>query len=150
MRKGFTLVEILVVVAIMTILAAIVLGSFRAFRSAQGLEKDTELIVEVLRQARSQTLTSQNGSSYGVYFASSTIALFAGTTYNASDTSNQNFFLINKDVVLDLNLTGESRSIVFNRLTGETVHNGTIIISSPSSSKTKTITVYKTGLIEFQ
>ena len=138
------------VVVIMTILAAIVLGSFRAFHSSQGLEKDTELIVEVLRQARSQTLTSQNASTYGVYFASTTVTLFAGNTYSSGDASNQNFNLINKDVVLDLNLTGESRSVVFNRLTGETAHNGTIIILSPSSNKTKTITVYKTGLIEFQ
>jgi type II secretion system protein H len=149
-RAGFSLIEILIVIAIIGLVMAIVLLSFNSLKSSQTLDKDAELVVQVLRQARSQTLASQNASSYGVHFASSTITLFAGTSYSAGDTSNQNFNLNASDTVIGLSLAGSSTNVVFSRLSGEAIQDGTITLSSLATNRTRIITVYKTGLIEFR
>jgi prepilin-type N-terminal cleavage/methylation domain-containing protein len=150
MRKGFTLIEVMIVAVIIFILTGIVLTTFVTYNKTQALDKDTETIVETLRQARSLTLASKNAAAYGVHFASSTVTLFTGPTYSLSNTSNQVFNLQTSDIVVDLNLVNESTNVIFNKLTGETNQSGTVIISSAVLSKTKTVTIYKTGTIQFK
>jgi prepilin-type N-terminal cleavage/methylation domain-containing protein len=151
MRKGFTLIEILIVIAILGIISVIVFGSFSVFRSSQGLDKDTDTVVEILRQARSQTLISKNASAYGVHVATTAVTLFSGDTYSAADPNNQVFTFLNADLVVSVTLTGGGSDVIFKRLTGETSQNGTIVLSTQGAQpRTRTITVFKTGLIEYQ
>lgn len=145
---GFTVIEILVVVGILAVLTAIVFATFVQFRKHQALEKDTELIVEVLSQAHAQTLSSQNSSQYGVHFSASQITLFAGNVYSAGASTNQNYSINSLDTILTISLNGGGADVVFNRLSGESSQYGTITVSSPSTSRTKTVTIYKTGVIE--
>lgn len=145
---GFTLVEFLVAISIMLLVTGGAVGVFNNFRNSQGLHKDTELIVAVVRQARSQTLTSQNASQYGVHISTSKVTLFTGSTYSAVSASNQDFFLTTPDVITTITLTGGGNDIVFQRLSGETSQNGTLVVTSPATANTKTVTIYKTGLIE--
>lgn len=150
MKKGFTLIEILIVIAIIGILTTISVSVFSTYRSVQSIDRDTDTVVEILRQARSETLSSENATTYGVHFASSTITLFAGSSYSGSNSTNQNFPLVSADTVLTVSLTGGGYDVVFNRLSGETNENGTIVLSSKTINRTHTITMYKTGLIDFQ
>ena len=149
-KKGLTLVEILVVIAIMSILVSIFLSSFTNLRGNQAIIKNTETVVAVLRQARNQTLSSKNSSVYGVHFSTSTITLFTGGIYSAESLTNQDFPFPAGDSVLTTTIVGGGKDVVFNRLTGETSHTGTVVISSPRLSLTKTVTIYKTGLVESQ
>lgn len=146
--KGFTLVELLGAFSIMIILMAIVTGIFMNFRNSQSLGKDTEMTLSVLRQARSQTLTSQNGTNYGVHFGTTKITLFVGNTYSAGASTNIDFILTGSDTVMAITLVGGGSDIIFKRLSGETSQNGTIVLTSTITGSTKTVTVYKTGLIE--
>lgn len=147
-NTGFTLIELLVIIAILGFLSTIIIGTFIDFRKSHALEKDTELIVEVLRQARNQTISSKNASLYGVHFGTSAITLFTGSAYNASSPSNQVYPLNGTDSIVTISLLGGGNSIVFQRLSGETSQSGTITISSPSTGKTKVVTIYKTGVVE--
>ncbi len=147
-KRGFTAAEFLIVIAILALLSIGTVSTFVGFRDSQALSKDTELVVETLRQARSQTLTSQNSSQYGVHIGTTNITLFAGATYTAGSASNQVFPLTSRDTVVTITLTGGGSDVVFKRLSGETSQNGTIVLTSASSSKTKTVTIYKTGLVE--
>jgi prepilin-type N-terminal cleavage/methylation domain-containing protein len=145
---GFTLVEFLVVLAIITLITGIIASVFVSFRNQQALGKDVEMVIEVLRQARSQTLTSQNSSQYGVHFSSSGVTLFTGASYSAGNVTNQNYFLTSSDTIVTINLAGGGSNLVFQRLSGETSQNGSVVLTSLATSKTKTVTIYKTGLIE--
>jgi prepilin-type N-terminal cleavage/methylation domain-containing protein len=147
MKRGFSLIELLIVLAIMGILTGIVLSTFQVYKKSQALDKDVETIVETLRQARSQTLSSQNASKYGVHITSTAITLFVGSTYSAGSASNQDFSLQVSDAVLSINLVGGGSDVVFNRLTGDTSQSGSVVISSASISRTKTVTIYSTGLV---
>lgn len=147
---GFTVIEILMVLAILTVLTAIVFATFIQFRKQQALGKDAELIVEVLEQAHSQTLSSQNSSQYGVHFSSSQITLFVGGTYSAGAGTNQSYAINSTDTILTISLNGGGNDVVFNRLSGESSQYGTVVVSSPTASATRTVTIYKTGVIESQ
>jgi prepilin-type N-terminal cleavage/methylation domain-containing protein len=149
-QRGFTVIELLVSLGIIIVLSAVIITTFIQFKKNQALSKDTETVVEVLSQARNQTLSSKNSSAYGVHFASNKITLFTGNAYSVSDPANQDFNLNSTDTVLTISLTGSGTDVVFNRLTGETSQDGTVIISSPGLSQSKTVTIYKTGVIESQ
>jgi prepilin-type N-terminal cleavage/methylation domain-containing protein len=148
--RGFTLIEILITVGILGAIVTIILVSFNTFRDSQGLERETETVVEILNQARSQTLSSKNASSYGVHFASTSVTFFTGTTYNAADSTNQIYSLTSNNIINSVNLTPGGMDVVFNRLTGETNQNGTIGLLNQRTSASTTITIYKTGLIEYE
>ena len=149
-KHGFTLVELLVVVAIMSVVSMIIFNTFVTFKTNQALNMDTDTVVEVLRQARNQTLTSKNSSSYGVHFSSTKVTLFVGTSYIVGSPTNQDFILSSTDTILTISLAPSGSDVVFDRLTGETVNYGTVVVSSPGISKSKTVTIYKTGLMEYQ
>jgi prepilin-type N-terminal cleavage/methylation domain-containing protein len=146
-NKGFTVVEILVVIMIMALLSVIVLSGFAGYRNAQSLKNDTDLVLAVLRQARTQTLASQGGTTYGVHFASSTITLFSGSSYVDGVASNDAYTL-DTHTQLNLALNGGSSDVIFKRLSGETDHYGTITVATTVSTSTRTITIFKTGLVQ--
>lgn len=149
-NAGFTLVELLVVITIISLLTVATISIFVRFRNNQAFSKDREMIVSVLRDARNQTLTSKDSSQYGVHVSASKITFFVGSVYSSGASSNKNFPLMSADTVLTANLTGGGSDIIFNRLSGETNQDGTVSMFSSSLAKTKIITIYKTGLIESQ
>lgn len=148
--KGFLLIEIIIVIAIIAIIVSISLPSLNAFRNRQALVNTTEDIVSLLNTARIQTLSSLNGNFYGVHFTSTTATLFSGGTYDSGDITNK---VINFDsfVILpaaNISLNGAGVDVNFNRLTGDTSQYGTITLQLTSDSATqKVITVNKTGVI---
>jgi prepilin-type N-terminal cleavage/methylation domain-containing protein len=146
--QGFTIIEILITLAILAIIVALLVNSFQLFSKHQEINKDADIVIEALEEARTNTLASQNASQYGVHFATSSVTIFAGSTYVAGASTNVSPSLTSSATVLTRTLTGGGNDVVFQRLTGETAQNGTIGISSPNTTRTRTVTIYKTGLIE--
>ena len=146
---GFTLAETMMVVAIAVVVSAIVFFSFSAYGSTEAISKDQGRVVSVLEKARAMTLDSVNSSQYGVHFGTSTVTIFTGVTYNASDPSNIVTTLNSKVQVQNKVLNGGGSDIIFNRLSGETNQFGTTTLSLVSATTTtRSITVYGTGLIQ--
>lgn len=146
-QKGFTLIEVLAVLAIMLILAGITFTTFKSFNSSQAVDKDVEVILSVLNEARSRTLSSENDTQYGVHIASTSIVLYTGATYASGSASNKTIPLSGHSA-LTLSLGGAS-DVLFERLTGESSATGTIVLTAVSnSSLVKTIRLYGTGLAE--
>jgi len=141
--------ETFIVLGILALLAVIIMTSFISFNRAHALDKDVELVVAILNDARSKTLVSYNASQYGVSFASSTVTLYTGGTYSSSDSANVSYALNTEDVISAVNLTNSATTVAFFRLTGQASETGTVTISSRRDpTLTKTITIYSTGLVE--
>lgn len=141
--------EIIVVIAIFTIAISAILNSFGQLNQNQVINKNTELVSTVLREARSLTLASRGGNQYGVHLESSQAVLFQGSVYNSSATSNVSYLLNPLGNISIITLAGGGSEVVFDRLTGDTSQSGTIklsVIADPSS--TRTITISGTGLVE--
>jgi prepilin-type N-terminal cleavage/methylation domain-containing protein len=147
--KGFTLIEIIIVVVILAVLTAMALTSFSSFRQNQTLNSDTNKIVSVINEARSKTLSSQDFSQYGVHMESSRVILFKGAVYPSGGISTTTLSAILE--ISGISLNGGGSDIVFQKITGKTDQYGTLIIRvKADASKTKTINISSTGITNAQ
>jgi prepilin-type N-terminal cleavage/methylation domain-containing protein len=149
-NKGISLLEILIVIAIIGILSAIIIPNLSRFQRQQALKNTTEDVVSLLNEARNNTISSKNSTTYGVYFLSDKAILFPGSSYTDS--------ILNKQIDFDssvwipetggINLNGGGDEIVFDRITGESANYGTItiqLISNPTTQKV--ISINQVGVV---
>jgi prepilin-type N-terminal cleavage/methylation domain-containing protein len=147
MKKGFTLIEILVAITIMAIIGGIIFSAFSRLNSRKALDASANLVVSVLDQARSTTLASRNASSYGVYFGQGEVVIFPGVAYSAGDLSNVTTNLHQAVGIRGISFAGGSTSVVFERLTGGTTSYGSVEVFLRSAPDTyKTISISPTGV----
>ncbi len=148
--KGFTLIEISIVILIISILAGIGLVSFRSYRQNLTLNGDAGQIVSALRLAQNQTISSLNASAYGVHFDSNQYVLFVGPTYNPSDPVNQVFPLSLGIEIYNINLSGNGLEVLFDRLNGRTEEPGSVSLRAVADqTKMKTVYITFSGQISF-
>ena len=147
-QKGMSLIEILVVVAIIGILIAIVLPQFSKSRENQILKNTLGDVVSSIHNAQTQSLASINSSEYGVHFQADKIVIFKGKVYSAVAADNKTINIISPATISNVTLTGVSATsgdIYFERLSGVSNKAGTVTISI--SSSTKIITISATGIV---
>ena len=86
MRRGFTLIEMIITAAIVVILAAISLPGLLGGSQVSDLRSTSRALVASMRLAESQSVQEAQGMSWGIHLAnpaSSTpfYAVFSGTSY---------------------------------------------------------------------
>lgn len=148
-KNGFSLIEILLSIAIIVIILFIVINLFSNYNKKQILDNTVENVSSLLKEARSSTLSSKEDSVYGVYFEEDRITIFKGSTYVLDDPNNKIYKLDKKTNISEINLNGGGGSVIFQRLTGKTDNYGTIKISLISDLLNfKTVSIYQTGIVE--
>lgn len=147
--KGFTIIEIIVVVSIIALVITIIAFSFSKLNSSQALEKNADLVVSILDEARTLTLSSKNAFQYGVNLEDSQIVLFKGAVYSSSDPTNVVTSLHSLVGLRNITLSNGGASIVFKRLTGNTDETGTAEIFLKATPEIfRIITINATGVVE--
>ena len=142
-EKGFTLVELLVVITIVGVLGGIAAVSFNTSRNVRDLQTSAQNTLSVIRLAQSKTLAGENDSAWGVRLESSQITLFAGDTF-AGATFTQVYALPPSIEITGIALNGGGSDVVFKRITGQTDQNGTFVVdvaASPGTSFPVTIDI---------
>ena len=148
-QKGFSIIEILIVIAIFAVIIAIVVSTFSRFNNNQSLSGAVGEIMSTLNEARANTLASYDNTAYGVHFQIDKIVLFKGGAYSSSDPNNEDVILSSKISISDISLAGSGSDVVFKRLTGKTDQSGTVTLSLISdTSKSETIIIQISGIIE--
>ena len=146
-RRGISLIETLVVVAIIGVLLVIILPRFSQIRENQVLKNATVETLSAINKARSITLASVNSSQYGVRFQSDRVIIFKGTVYNEGSADNETINIISPASITNVTLagvSGTSGEFYFNRLYGSPSKTGTVTITA--SSSTKTIIISASGV----
>lgn len=145
--RGFTFVEILVVLAVITIITAISTSAFKNVYHVAGERTAVIAISDALKEARSNTLSAQDDTVYGVRVGTSTVTRFVGNVYNPAATSNAVYEFEAGAYATGPLVTG-GVDIVFARLTGQPSATGFILVHDVDTLSTATITIEATGLIQ--
>jgi len=88
-NKGFSLIEIVIALAILILIIGLAFASYRYFEKKTELETSTQKIVSILKTAQTKTLASEDDSSYGVHFEENRYILFKGETYQIETEENK-------------------------------------------------------------
>lgn len=144
-----TLIETVLVLVLLALVTGFISLSFSQINEKEALDKNADLVVSVLAEARSMTLSSIDDSRYGVHFDANQVVLFRGSSYNSSATTNVPTLLNPLVGIQNISLNGGGSEVVFNRLTGETDNSGSLQIHLKNATTTYlTLTVGATGLSE--
>jgi prepilin-type N-terminal cleavage/methylation domain-containing protein len=153
-QRGVTMVEVLLVIVILTILAAMSFSSYRTWQKQILLINTRDEIKSALARAQQLATAASGNAAWGLHLATSTYTVFPGSFYNETDPDNKTWVLNGVEIV-DSYITfsdgagGYTSDVVFSKFDGETYNTGTveiIIASQPSFSKT--VTVQSPGQID--
>ncbi|MFC1687411.1 Tfp pilus assembly protein FimT/FimU [Patescibacteria group bacterium] len=142
-QKGFTSIELMAVIGIITILAAIGIPSYQTVRKNIVLNNYANEIVSMLRTAQNRSLSAQDGTPHGIFFEAEQYTIY-GDDWSAP-TYTTPFSLYNGIEILQ----GVNSHIVFDRLLGTTDSDVIVKVGFPGGRE-KTITIDAIGKIALQ
>lgn len=147
-QKGFTLMEMIIIVAITTTLLIITGVLFSTTIGRNQTENVTQDIVSTLRRAQWQSMNGHEDSQWGVHFESDAFTLFKGTTYSSGAADNVVTNLPNDITISTVTLNGGGVDVVFETEFGDTTDYGSIVIDQDTSLETRTVTINTVGMID--
>ena len=154
MQKGFSIIELLIVLAILMILLAISIPNITSLVKNPQVKNTSEEVVNILKLAQNKTLSSDGNSQYGVYFEITAsphqYILFKGSSFATRDTAYDKIYSVPTVIEFSTINLGGGNEIVFNRVTGTTQNTGNISVRlKDDTSQTKTIYIDNFGGIGF-
>lgn len=155
--KGFTLLEALVVIAMMGAIALMT----APFLASSPARKDLELMaaeaVDALREAQSSAMSGRNNARYGVHFEAAKLVIFQGATYAPADPNNLARTFPGTVTITAVTLSpggactvstgGGNCDVHFATHRGTPTESGTVTFTD-SAGNVKTVTVNVQGMIE--
>ena len=153
-RRGFSMIEIVVVVAIIVVLGVVGILSLGTRKGTTNLQDATKQIAAVLREAQNNSMSQSMGVAWGVRFANVTapgpfFALFS-SSYSASNTAG--YYRMTDMVAYATSSlpVGSTTDIIFNQVSGSLAATRTISLYLPGQpDQSSTITVAPTGAVSF-
>jgi prepilin-type N-terminal cleavage/methylation domain-containing protein len=157
MKKGFTLIEIIVVMAIFLTLTGLAMMNILRPQQQAILSSATHVLITDIKsqQLKSMIGESSTGTApeyYGIYFESNKYTLFPGTIYDANNANN---FVVNLDSTLQISAnTFPSSQVVFNRISGEvsnfSSNNNSVTLKNLTNLEVKKVSINAYGAITLQ
>lgn len=140
---GFTLLEVLLSVAIIALIAGIGTPIYQAFQVRNDLDVATNTISQSFRRAQVLSQAVDGDTTWGLSVQSGAIILFQGASYASRNTNFDEVF----DLPGSITTSGVSE-IVYNKFTGEPQNTGTVTLTS-NANETRNITINGKGTITY-
>jgi len=148
---GFTLVEIVVVLFIMTTFLGLITLNLSSSQKRASISSMTDVLISDLKSQQVKAMVGDTegrltADNYGVYLDTSGYTLYHGTAYSPSDTANFTIELAPQFV-----FTTPGKEIRFNRFSGEvngfSAQDNTITIQDQATGQQKTLQYNRLGVI---
>lgn len=136
-RRGITMIELMITIAIMALLAALVAPSFSLLRGSVALGNATRELQSALRLVQSRAVVAQDGTAHGVYLETDHYFLFADSWSGVGTRVDLPSGIVISGVV--------GQTITFNRLTGLPSSAQDVVLEA--GSDTRMVRVDTSGLI---
>lgn len=145
---GFTLIELILVIAMLAIIGGMSVPFFQSFQVTSDLATYSDTVARTLRRAQAQARAGQNTNSWGVFFdtASNDITLFYGDDYATRDITFDQTESFASSFTLSTDFSDE---IYFTIFSGDPSTTGSVTLTSQNND-TKTISINSLGVISIQ
>jgi len=153
-KRGFTFVEILLVIGLAALMVAVISGSLLRLPTQADLEAEVQKVIadiknQQLKSMVGETSGTEDAISYGIKFDMNSYTIFRGTGFTIGNTSN---FTVSFPSSIQISSnTFPSGEIVFRRISGEVIGlvagQDSITLQNTISSATSTITINRYGAI---
>lgn len=153
MRRGFTLVELLVTAALIVVIGVVALVNLGGKRNDTNVVAAAQQVATLLRQAQSDSMAQEGDVSWGVHFANSTnttpfYALFSGSY--ATGTIVGRYHLPATVAYRTSTLaSGATLDIIFSQVSGAASASTSIGLYMPNTAFSSTISVASTGAVSY-
>ncbi|HLC87457.1 MAG TPA: type II secretion system protein [Patescibacteria group bacterium] len=124
-QQGFTLIEVILSLAIVAILTGLSLPVYRTLMTKNDLDIATVTVVQSLRRAQTLSQAVDGDTNWGVKVQSGGITVFKGTSYAARDATYDETF-----VIPDTITTGGVTETVYSKLFGAPQTTGTVTLAT--------------------
>ena len=148
-KKGFTLLEFIIVVAIVAIAAGVALTVSPNASSTSQFDKTVKSIVSVLREQRSFAISGYQGGFVGVNFEEDKYVTYSGNFYWPGMFGSIDYALTGDFQFINIDFNSGS-NVTFGPPNGEVFNSGSLQLTSPSLNKTTTIIVDSSGFVTYQ
>lgn len=143
MARGFTLIEVLLSVAIIALLAGVSMPIYASYANRNDLEIATQSIVRSLRRAQTYSRAVNYDSQWGVSMQTTGVVVFKGATYASRDAA------FDELTVIPVNVTNTGLTeVVFSKMLGVPSTTGTINLSTINND-TRAVTINAEGMVNY-
>ena len=122
MKKGFTLIELMVVLAISTILLSMTMLGLNSIQQSSYEQSSLEILLSDIKLQQLKSMTGDTSidtdhEPYGIYFGTDSYTLFRGVSYNPAEVTN---FTVSLQGPLSFaSVTIPSSSLIFEKGSGQ-------------------------------
>jgi len=152
--KGFTLIEVIIVVAILVVLMSVSVASWVLIQQKSNIDSASDEFAGVVKLAQNETVNSKQDAEFGVYVdaqsAPHKYILFRGASYAARQASFDRTYILPKIVEFFAVNLGGGNEVVFKKVTGATDQPGSVSLRlKADASQNKTVYMSNNGVIGF-
>ena len=140
--RGFTLVEMLLSVSIITLLVGLSVPVYATFVGRNDLDVTRQGLVEALRRAQTYARAVDGDSTWGVAILSSQAVLFKGASYATRDAA------FDEIIPMGGNVTNTGGEIVFSKLSGTPNASASTTLTQTTTNDSRTVTINAKGMVE--
>jgi len=145
-RGGFTLVELLVTVAILIILAGSTVAIASRFYTSSQLLESTDRLVQTIHAAKIRSVGGLNDASHGVYVETGQYTLYQGASYGSRYSSYDRVVSVDESLVISNTISGND--LTFSRGLGAPSATGTVSITHKETGEIETIAIHSASIVK--
>lgn len=140
-QSGFTLIEMILVIGIITIIMAIGVPIYLSLSNSSQLDAATDILAQDMYIAQTNSRSQKDDNSWGVNVAGQTITLFSGNNYAGRDNSRDIVYNIPTSVAIS------PGQIIYSKLYG--LPQSTAAFNLQNKDRTRSLQVNSKGMVEY-